>query len=169
MRIYVKCRLYWRKIIWVTDLSKCEDILIKKGSRIIRSTAKIPSLYSERRWWFEACHSFKSNISKHYNLVQKIGKADQYVWGKISRYTIPKVELSEEATTNRFPSLRTFVNKKSWNLKKKLSPPSVQLLKLIYYKSGLSFFDFQLTKILREGNLFVKKSTYYCKFGFKCK
>ena len=34
---------------------------------------------------------------------------------------------------------------KSWNLKK-LSPPSIQLLKLIYInsKSGLSFFDFQL-------------------------
>ena len=38
--------------------------------------------------------------------------------GKISRYTILKVEFAEEATTNRFPSLRTFVNKKRLKFEK---------------------------------------------------
>ena len=131
MRIYVKCRLCWRKIIWVTDLSKCEDILIKKGSRIIRSTAKIPSLYSERRWWFEACHSFKSNISKHYNLVQKLAKRISTFRGKISRYTIPKeLNLQKKLLRTDFLPWELLLIKKV-EIWKKLSPPSVQLLKLI--------------------------------------
>ena len=35
---------------------------------------------------------------------------------------------------------------------------------------GLCFFKFQfflLPKVLKEGNLFTKKGSYYCKFGFR--
>ena len=48
------------------------------------------------------------------------------------KYISANAEFAEEGTffANRFPSLRTFVNKKSWNLKK-IRPPSIQLLKLI--------------------------------------
>ena len=59
--------------------------------------------------------------------------------------------------TNRFPSLRTFVNKKSWK-SKKIRPLIINFKNCILV--GLSFFKFQLfllTKVLREGNLFVKK------------
>ena len=68
---HVKYNLYWRKITWVPDLSKCKDILIIKGSRIYRKHGKIAFSILSRRRWFEVSHSFKSNISQHF-IVQLV-------------------------------------------------------------------------------------------------
>ena len=68
-----------------------------------------------------------------------------------------KAECAEEGTffTNRFPSLRTFVNKKVGIWKNQaqhsIRPSTTDIIKVVLVFLILS------TKILREGNLFVKK------------